>query len=251
MQGFDAGAANRTAIEEEEERAARYRQYWQRVFVTMPLKSRGKMTSELQKRANRANAQKSTGPKSEAGKSVVRLNATRHGLLSRAPVAIGEDASEYDALCVELSGELAPVGTVETQLVARIASAMWRLRRVGHIEAGVLTGYAAGAYAAAADEVAQSHTRTEGGMADILESLNDARTVVTDEVAHRDATEAAVEARQVLHSESALLGAAYINDASGADALTKLARYEKSIEHGLYRAHDELQRLQEKRKAAE
>ena len=72
---------------------------------------------------------------------------------------------------------------------------------------------------------------------------------VHDQAAVDDGKEATAEARQVQRSESALLGAAYINDAGGADALTKLARYEKSIEHGLYRAHDELQRLQEKRQS--
>ncbi len=40
------------------------------------------MTSEGKAEANRSNAQKSTGPSSPEGKSAVRLNALRHGLLS-------------------------------------------------------------------------------------------------------------------------------------------------------------------------
>jgi hypothetical protein len=47
------------------------------------------------------------------------------------------------------------------------------------------------------------------------------------------------------------MGAAYEADAGGADALTKLSRYETTIERGLYRAHDELQRLQQNRNAAQ
>jgi hypothetical protein len=47
------------------------------------------MTSAKQRRANRLNAQKSTGPKSGAGKSVISNNAFRHGL----SVAIPHDSA--------------------------------------------------------------------------------------------------------------------------------------------------------------
>lgn len=41
------------------------------------------MTSSKQRAANQRNAQRSTGPRSAAGKSVSRLNALRHGLSAR------------------------------------------------------------------------------------------------------------------------------------------------------------------------
>jgi hypothetical protein len=50
------------------------------------------MTSERQKAANQANALHSTGPKTRKGKAVVRLNALRHGILTRVVVLPGEDA---------------------------------------------------------------------------------------------------------------------------------------------------------------
>ena len=49
------------------------------------------MTSEKQAEANRRNALKSTGPKTPEGKSTVRHNALRHGLLSRDILLPGED----------------------------------------------------------------------------------------------------------------------------------------------------------------
>ncbi len=180
---------------------------------------------------------------------MVRLNAVRHGLLSRAPVMAGEDAEEYAALCHQLQAELAPVGILESQLCERMAGALWRLRRLGHIEAGLLTGNAAQAFAEAAETQARTHTRTEGGITALYESLSDERVIIEDEAAHSDAKDAAKDARAVLWTAPALLGAAYRSDAAGADALGKLSRYETSLERSLYRAGEELRRLQEVRLA--
>jgi len=209
------------------------------------------MATELQKRANRANSLKSIGPTSEAGKMAVRLNATRHGLLSKAPIMAGESEEEYNALRSQLESELAPVGIMEGQLCERLAGMLWRLRRLSHIEAGILTAGAAGAFADAADAIAKSHTRKEeGGAAVLAASLEDweGRTVIENEEAHSDATGAAKEARAVLWSVPALLGAAFVNDAGGADALTKLSRYETTLERSLFRSLEELRRLQDARR---
>jgi len=208
------------------------------------------MATELQKRANRANSLKSTGPTSEAGKMAVRLNATRHGLLSKAPIMAGEDEGEYNALRSQLESELCPIGIIEGQLCERVAGALWRLRRLSHIEAGILTGGAAQVFADAAEEVAKTYTRTEGGhdelMAVLIEEAQ-GRTVIENEEAHTDAKGAAKEARSALWSVPALLGAAYRNDAAGADALTKLSRYETTLERSLFRSLEELRRLQDAR----
>ena len=52
------------------------------------------MTSERQAEANRQNAQKSTGPRTPAGKAVVALNGIKHGLLSRESLIKGESEAE-------------------------------------------------------------------------------------------------------------------------------------------------------------
>ena len=212
------------------------------------------MATELQKRANRSNALKSTGPTSDAGKVAVRLNATRHGLLSSAPIMAGESEEEFNALRAQLQSEVEPVGILETQLCERMAGTIWRLRRLSHIEAGILTGNAAGAFAEAADAIARTHTRREEGQSAALAQMNEeweGRTVIENEEGHSDATDAAKDARAVLWSVPALLGAAYRSDASGADALTKLSRYETTLERSLYRAGDELRRLQDARRERE
>jgi hypothetical protein len=61
----------------------------------MNLKGRRRAT-EAQIHANRANAQKSTGPRTPAGKAVVAQNAVKHGLSARLDVIRGEDQAEFD-----------------------------------------------------------------------------------------------------------------------------------------------------------
>jgi len=53
------------------------------------------MTSLRQIEANRCNATKSTGPKTEAGKMQSRRNAVRHGLSAETVVEIVEDLEDY------------------------------------------------------------------------------------------------------------------------------------------------------------
>lgn len=181
----------------------------------------------------------------------VRLNATRHGLLSKAPIMAGESEEEYNALRVQLENELHPLGIVEGQLCERVAGAMWRLRRLSHIEAGLLTGGAAKSFADAAEEVAKTYTRKEGGqdtLVDVLIEEAQGRTVIENEEAHADAKGAAKEARSVLWSVPALLGAAYRNEVAGADALSKLSHYETTLEKSLFRSLEELRCLQEIRR---
>ena len=57
------------------------------------------------------------GPKTEAGKAVVRLNAVQHGVLSTTPVIPGlEREEEWDAHRVGVLESLAPQGHMEMSL---------------------------------------------------------------------------------------------------------------------------------------
>ena len=86
--------------------------------------------------ANRANSRRSTGPKTNAGRAVAKMNATAHGLRSAAPVIPGERAEDFDAFRAGVVATLAPVGTLEAELADRVASLSWRLRRVVAYETG-------------------------------------------------------------------------------------------------------------------
>lgn len=84
--------------------------------------------------ANRANASRSTGPKSFEGKLASSRNATRHGLLSRQPLLADEDPVEYDELRDRLIEALAPEGPLEEVLLDGLLGALWRLRRLRRVE---------------------------------------------------------------------------------------------------------------------
>jgi hypothetical protein len=96
------------------------------------------MTSEAKTQANRRNAGKSTGPKTERGKERARLNALRHGLTAKQLVAEDEDFGHFAQFNAEMRETLAPGDAVEEQLVECIAVSTWRLRRLWRAEVGAI-----------------------------------------------------------------------------------------------------------------
>lgn len=87
--------------------------------------------------ANRANAARSTGPRTPAGLAVSRANATTHGLTARSIVLRGESSEAWEVFRAAAMADLAPVGFVEVQFAERAAELLWRLRRAGAAEAAV------------------------------------------------------------------------------------------------------------------
>ena len=92
------------------------------------------MASGKQVSANRRNAAKSTGPTTQDGKLVSRRNAMRHGLTAATVVPAIEDAEEFERFEAAIRADYQPVSTIEHELVARLASLLWRLRRASLIE---------------------------------------------------------------------------------------------------------------------
>jgi hypothetical protein len=88
---------------------------------------------------NRANAQHSTGPQSEAGKQRSALNALTHGLTARTAVLPSEDPAAYQQHRRQFLDEYRPATATETQLVHELADTAWRLNRIPLLEADVLS----------------------------------------------------------------------------------------------------------------
>src|SRR6186713_1423563 len=95
------------------------------------------MTSFRQIQANRRNALKSTGPTSEEGKQQSRRNAVRHGLTAETVIGALEDAEDYNAFEAAITADYDAQSAVERELVLRLASLLWRLRRATTIETGL------------------------------------------------------------------------------------------------------------------
>ena len=95
------------------------------------------MTTFRQIEANRRNARKSTGPTMEEGKQRSRGNAIRHGLTAETVIGALEDAEDYRAFEATIVADYDAQPAVERELVLRLASLLWRLRRASTMETGL------------------------------------------------------------------------------------------------------------------
>jgi hypothetical protein len=92
------------------------------------------MTSWRQFQSNRLNALKSTGPRTEEGKRASRRNALRHGLTAESVIDGLEDGEDYRGFEAAIISDYDAETAVERELVLRLASLLWRLRRIIAIE---------------------------------------------------------------------------------------------------------------------
>jgi hypothetical protein len=88
---------------------------------------------------NKANAQHSTGPKTEAGKQRSSLNALRHGLTGQIIVLPSDDLEAYQQHVQRFVTEYHPKGATEAQSVQSLADSVWRQNRVCALENNLLT----------------------------------------------------------------------------------------------------------------
>jgi hypothetical protein len=90
--------------------------------------------SETKRLTNRANARKSTGPKSRDGKQKVAMNALKHGLRSAQVVLPGEDAAAFDGMVATWMADWQPPTDARRVLVELAVAHAWRLRRCLKLE---------------------------------------------------------------------------------------------------------------------
>jgi hypothetical protein len=95
------------------------------------------MTSFRQIQTNRRNAQLNTGPVTEEGKRKSRQNAVRHGLTAETVIDALEDAEDYASFEMAVTADYDAQSAVERELILRLASLLWRLRRATAIESGL------------------------------------------------------------------------------------------------------------------
>jgi hypothetical protein len=113
------------------------------------------MISPFRLQANRRNALRSTGPKIEEGKQRSRANALRHGLTAETVVASLEGAEDYKAFEATIIADYCAETAVARELVLRLASLLWRLRRATVIETRL--------FEMQAEEIGTTFTSTDTG----------------------------------------------------------------------------------------
>jgi len=171
------------------------------------------MATEAQTLANRRNAQKSTGPRTNEGKAAVSQNAVKHGLLTRQDVISPESQDDFRLYREQLLAELAPVSQMESMLAERIVTLSWRLKRAGRIQNQVID-------ALNADNTSSPLTKLTQSL--LPKSLQSDPSESPPELA---------------------LGRLAIKDFANARVLDRLLMYERRLEHSLYKTLLELQRL--------
>jgi hypothetical protein len=108
---------------------------------------------EQRAEANRINAQRSSGPRTELGKSRSKMNALKHGLSAKKIVIGDEDPKEFEALRAALERDWQPETAFESELVDQLAGSLWRLRRVPAIEAAIVRAREEEAYSCLYSEI--------------------------------------------------------------------------------------------------
>ena len=132
--------------------------------------------------ANAANAQLSTGPRTEEGKRQSSQNARTHGLTSQRPIIPDEDRASFDQLRAQLHAETKPQGALQQIIFEELVHSAWNLSRVRAMEAQ-LTASAPDALltddgsAAKFDRLARHHTRIERAF---FRSLRELKALPTD-----------------------------------------------------------------------
>jgi hypothetical protein len=186
------------------------------------------MTSYRQIEANRRNALNSTGPRTEAGKQQSRRNAVRHGLTAETVIGALEDAENYREFEAAVIADYDAQSAVERELVLRLASLLWRLRRATTMETGLF-------------EIQADHLREYRQSRQLLPSSRDAIQAVLGPTGSSNFNPRASQSRQ--HEIEALASSAMKSEGSPAEfarcflrlanlpnyALDRLSRYEAML----------------------
>src|SRR5262245_34450591 len=117
------------------------------------------MASKRQHEANRLNARRSSGPRTQEGKGRARMNALRHGLTAKNIVIGDEDPKEFEDLRATLEHDLQPKTALEGELLERLAGLLWRLRRVPAIEAAIVNARQEATYSRVSENLAADKSR--------------------------------------------------------------------------------------------
>ena len=196
------------------------------------------MASKRQIDANRRNAQRSTGPRTAAGKTRSSANALRHGLTAaRAMVLPDESADAFERFRNGVAADLDPQGMLQAALAERIATLLWRLDRAARLEAEL---FLHGQLVARRDRLHASAQR------EAFEHLLRAGREAAGEEVDEDAESILDEATRMINEQiraEAPSAKILVEYEASARIHERLARHEGALQRALNRTLDEYRRL--------
>ena len=92
------------------------------------------LTKQFIAEINRANAQKSTGPRSIPGKQRSRMNAVKHNLSGQNLILQESEVEAYNRMSTSMFNDLKPKSEPEHQIAQKIIDTNFRLNRLTAIE---------------------------------------------------------------------------------------------------------------------
>jgi hypothetical protein len=180
------------------------------------------MTTAKQTAANRRNAQRSTGPKTTAGKAASSRNAL---------LLPGESRRAFRRLFRSFLAEYHPSGPLQEFLVEQLAIAYWKLSRLTRIEAHVYR---------------QPPTTNTNLLRQLREALLARHDDDNDDHNGDPEPDPEPESPQPALTPDEAIARTYIRDSAGPNTLAHLSYYEMRLERTFFRAWRELHRLQAK-----
>ncbi|MGB7160525.1 MAG: hypothetical protein WBD40_20840, partial [Tepidisphaeraceae bacterium] len=203
--------------------------------------------SAKQLRANRRNAKRSTGPRTDEGKARSSKNATTHGTFAADLLLPGEDENELVELRRGIYVSLSPQDVLERELVDRVVAAQWRLRRLrGSERTTLLVDDRDPSRLTPAQRQLDLGLRTayKAGLFQLFESRGgDPRAAEKqiDEIVANDFDE-----RPSQPAPAVALARSFCHTGSG--IVERLSRYQQRIEQSVHRALRELRQLRKDRR---
>ena len=197
------------------------------------------MPSAKQIAANRANAKKSTGPKSAEGRARSSQNSRKHGLTASRMMFDGEDPEDFKDLCEGLKGEYNPQTIVEQELVSYLASLFWRLRRVPHYEVQI---------ALKEDQTVQAKAKRQDRLVAIADAFRMPRRPATGDEDAKAPEKPVVEPapQKIAPIEDERPSFSFVRELVNREALAQLERHEASLINRVMRVINQIRELKRK-----
>lgn len=197
------------------------------------------MENNRKAEANKKNAQKSTGPRSAAGKKKSSLNSMKHGLTAAGPAVLtGESETDFRATWTGFHEDWSPVGDAEVFLVGQLVHYAWRMKRAQRVETELFSRQI----------LADEAHRLEVALAPKFELPAAAASEFSSGLEPSDEADSEKQLVETRRSMAGLrLGTSFAGLSSGEDFLGKLQRYETAAERAFFKAAHELERLQRRR----